>query len=164
MDLSENEILTADDTSDDNVGIQGVTEVRMSERDFRSKMKELIPGASEKAIERLMVFAEELDKDGHPKEIVLSETYVSFILTMRQYGGEITGEVLKLCEDSCLNYWEIRDAARHIKEGVSPEEVLQKALDGELDLVSEEWDELQAELAAQMNGALGVPSRLRKRK
>jgi len=148
----------ADDKSDDAGAIQGVTEVRMSARDFESKMKELLPGASARAIEQLITYAGELDGDDtHPKEAFFSETYVSYTMTLRKYGSEITSAVLNICEDFCLNPWEISDAARLIKRGASPEKVQRIAVGDGLDFKREEWDELEAGLAALQNGTLDVP-------
>jgi len=143
----------------DTDAIKGVTEVRITAQEFESKMRELLPGASEKAVRQLIDYAEELDERGtHPKGAFFSENYVAYNLAAQQYGIEVAGKVLKICEESCFNHWEILDAARLVSENAPPAEIIKKAVDGELDLDGKQWDEIKAGLMALKNGTLDVPA------
>ena len=139
--------------------IEGVTEIRISAQEFESKMKELLPGASGKAIATLINYAEDLHKDGtHPMGAFFSASYVAYNLVTRRYGVDTASRVLKICEESCFNPWEILDAARLVDAGVPSAEIIRKAIDGELDLLPKHYDEIKAGLATLKNSTLDIPA------
>lgn len=148
-----------DDASVSTGDIKGVTEVRISAREFENKMKELLPGASDKAVRMLINYAVELDENGtHPKGAFFSESYVAYNLAVHQFGRETAGEVLKMCEESCFDPWEVLDASRLMAENVPPSEIMRKAIDGELDLLPKQRVDIEAGLAALQADTLDVPN------
>ena len=138
---------------------EGVTDVHISEQEFKDKMKELLPGASDNAITALISYANELDADNvHPKGAFLSESYVSFILTARQYGTDNASRVLSICEESCLNPWEIFGAAELMKAGVTQKVIIDESINGTFDLTQKQWDEVKDGLEALRRGDLQAPT------
>lgn len=132
-------------------------EVHISAQEFQSKMKELLPGASEKAIKQLISYAEELDGEKtYPQGAFFSESYVNYNLAVCQHGADIIGSVLKVCEEFCLNPWEIRDAASLMANGASQGDIVQKSVEGELDYQPEHRIALEAGLVELQNGTLNV--------
>ena len=154
----EDELLQHEKTVEAD-SIQDVTDVRITAQEFEIKMRELLPGASEKAIKQTILLAEELDADGiYPKGAFFSEQYVCFNMAAKQYGIDVTCEVLKICEESCFSYWEILDAAKLVSENVPPDEIIRRAADRELYLDEKQGEEMKAGLAALKNGTLEVPA------
>ena len=138
---------------------EGVTDVRISEQDFKNKMKMLLPGASDIALMKLISYANELDADGtHPKGAFFSESYVSYNLALHQYGAIIANRVLNVCEESCLNPWEILGAAELMKAGVAQDAIITESINGTFDLTQLQWDEVKAGLEALRRDGLDIPT------
>jgi len=143
-----NELYVVPWTSDDNFFIDtnrefmerhGIemhtTEAYSSAQEFKDKMQKLLPNASDEAIERLIIYADELDADDtQPKDTFFDKTYAEYSMVANKHGVDTATQVLKICEESCFNPWEILGAAQLVDAGVPPNEIVGKAINGELDL------------------------------
>jgi len=135
-----------------------VTDVHISAEIFTAKMKELLPNASDKAVELLIAYANELDSDDiYPRSVFFSENYVGYNMAAHKYGIETATQTLKICEEFCFNHWEVLAAA-----GVLTNEIITKSVDGELNLTEEQSAEMQSGLEALKNGTLKVPAAIEK--
>ena len=140
-----------------------VTDAHISAESFTVKMKELLPNASNKAVECLIAYANELDSDDiYPRSAFFSENYVGYNMAAHKYGVETTTQTLKICEEFCFNHWEVIAAARLVAAGVLTNEIITKSVDGELNLTEEQSAEMQSGLEALKNGTLKVPTAIEK--
>ena len=152
-------VLDENSRNDGNAPIKyGVVDAYLSEQEFESKIKELIPGASATAIQKNIQYANELEADDiHPKGAFFSESFVAYFIASRRYGADIARELLKICEDSCLNPWEILDAAELMRDGTSPDKIADMSVNGELDMSSENWNEIKAWISVFKRNEWKIP-------
>jgi len=130
----------------------------MNKHEFAGKMKELFPDGSDKAIGKLITYAHELEaSETYSKDDFFSESYVAYNLAAHKFSVDAAMQVLKVCEESCFNPWEIIDATRLVAEGVSPDKLMDKAVEGTLNFVPGESDEIEAGLEALKTGTLKIP-------
>ncbi|MCL2392933.1 MAG: hypothetical protein FWC66_10085, partial [Oscillospiraceae bacterium] len=130
----------------------------MNKHEFAGKMKELFPDGSDKAISKLITYAHELEaSETYSKDDFFGESYVAYNLAAHKFGVDAAMQVLKVCEESCFNPWEIIDATRLVAEGVSPDKLMDKAVEGTLNFVPRESDEMEAGLEALKIGTLKIP-------
>ena len=124
------------------------TEICISAKEFKQRMKKLLPDASQKAINHLITYANELDADGtHPKGVFFSETYVAYNLAARKSGLDAATQTLKICERSCFNPWEILAAAQLVEKRASSTEIIRSAVDGKLNLKPGQYAKMEEGLA-----------------
>ena len=154
--LSEDRPLQSDNL--DNIGVDDI-EFHISEQEFTEKIKELMPDASDKAIECFITYANELDLDEvHSKGSLFSKIYVAYNLAAHKHGLDVATQTFNINENCALNPWEIIDAVRLVKEGASPDEIICKAIDGKLDLMPGEYGEMDSGLESFKNGTLTIPA------
>lgn len=103
--------------------------------EFENRMTVLLPGTDPEAMKKLLVYAEELDRDSTcPQSEFFKKTFVEFGLVKQHYGHEIANRLINLAKIFTLNPHEIRGAANLLIDGIEPEKIEQMAIDGLCDL------------------------------
>jgi len=154
--LSGNKLIQSNNLTNSDTGI---SEVYLSEQEFKKKIKELLPNANEKAIECFVTYANELDADEiRSKDALYSDVYVAYNLAAHKYGIDTTTQAFKINEKFCLNPWEILEATQLVKAGVSTDEIISKAVNEALDLHTDEFEAMELGLKALKAGTLKLPS------
>lgn len=97
-------------------------------------------------------YAQKLDQEGtHPATAFFDEVYVELAFVKQHHGNEIARQLFDAGHSFTFNPFEIRGAARFLKEGMTIENVCQKALDGFCDQTRQERLESQNMLNALKN-------------
>jgi len=114
----------------------------MNTQEFESRMAALLPGLDPEAMKILVSYAVELDRDEiEQKEVFFKETYVEYYIANHHYGQELARQLFGMSKTFTLNPFEIRGAAKYLRDGLETEEISQKARDGLCDRFGQEWQE-----------------------
>lgn len=113
---------------------------RMDVKEFKTRIQGLFPGADWDALRKWRFYAQELDRDGTCSATeFFGELYVEFALVKQYDGEEIARELFDAGQHFTFNPFEVRGAARLLKEGMAMEDVIQKAMDGFCDRTPQEY-------------------------
>ena len=126
----------------------------MDEQEFKRRMTALLPGVDSKAVQNLIRYAGELDKDNVcSKDNFFRETYVEFTLIKNNYEPEILRKLFDVCETFDISPFEIRGAANHLRDGTESEKIGFMAVEGYCERTEEEFQESKEALAVFENRA-----------
>ena len=90
----------------------------MQREEFESRVRDLLPKVTDKAMASWTRYAEELDQDGvEPETDFYDENYVELTLVKQHYGEAITTQLFNHGEHFTFNYFELRGAARRLADG-----------------------------------------------
>jgi len=114
----------------------------MDAGEFESRVKMMFPDGSPNAMSEWISYADELEAEtGHPKVKSLLEYCVEFSLIIQNYGAEIALQLFNLAESSCPNVFELRGAAKLLKDGTEISKVHNIVLENDLCMtVSEDME------------------------
>lgn len=125
----------------------------MQRAEFKSRIRELLPGASETALDHTASYAEELEQEAEEcAESLYDAFYVELALVKRDYGAEIAKALLDYGEHFTFNFFELRGAARLLAQGWSLEQVEAYTMENGCDAAPEEALESRSALQAFQNG------------
>ena len=121
----------------------------MQREEFESRVLDLLPKATDKAMAAWTRYAEELDQDGvEPEADHYDENYVELSLVKQHYGEEITTQLFNYGEHFTFNYFELRGAARRLADGWSLADIEAYTLENGCDATPEEHEEFVKTLRA----------------
>lgn len=125
----------------------------MQRAEFESRLRELLPGASETALDRTVSYAEELEREAEEcTESLYDAFYVELTLVKRDHGAEIAKALFDCGEHFTFNFFELRGAARLLANGWSLEQVEAYTVENGCDAAPEEAIESRSALRAFQNG------------
>ena len=125
----------------------------MQRAEFESRIRELLPGASETALDRTVSYAEELEREAEEcAESLYDAFYVELALVKRDHGVEIAKALFDCGEHFTYNFFELRGAARLLDNGWSLEQVEAYTVENGCDAAPEEALESRSALQAFQNG------------
>ena len=125
----------------------------MQREEFETRIRELLPGASETALDHMASYAEELERETEECARDLYDAfYVELALVKRDYGAEIAGKLFDYGEHFTFNFFELRGAARLLANGWSLEQVEAYTVENGCDTSMEEAAESRSALRAFQNG------------
>lgn len=114
----------------------------MTKEQFEQRIRELIPNASDKAMEKWLEYAGELSQDGtETASEFFDRSYVELFLVNRDHGAETTAALFNYGEDFTFNYFELRGAATLLSDGWSLERISDLAMEDGCDATPEELAE-----------------------
>ena len=127
----------------------------MQRAEFESRLRELLPGASETALGHTVSYAEELEREAEEcAESLYDAFYVELALVKRDHGAEIAKVLFDYGEHFTFNFFELRGAARLLANGWSLEQVEAYTVENGCDATPEEALESRSALQAFQNGDL----------
>ena len=127
----------------------------MQRAEFESQLRELLPRASETALDRTVSYAEELEREAEEcAESLYDAFYVELALVKRDHGAEIAKALFDCGEHFTCNFFELRGAARLLANGWSLEQVEAYTVENGCDAAPEETIESRSALRAFQNGDL----------
>ena len=130
----------------------------MTNQEFRLKMRDLLPGCSEPAMESWAKYAHHLDTEDMIFEAdFYDEIYVNLSLIKQHQGEQIARELFDYGEEFTFNSFELRGAAAKLTEGWSLEEISEYAVEFGCDATEEEFQESRAALKAFRDREHGFP-------
>ena len=125
----------------------------MQRAEFESRIRELLPGASETALDHTVSYAEELEREAEEcAESLYDAFYVELALVKRDHGAEIAKALFDCGEHFTFNFFELRGAARLLTNGWSLEQVEAYTVENGCDAAPEEAIESRSALRAFQNG------------
>ena len=125
----------------------------MQRAEFESRIRELLPGASETALDRTVSYAEELEREAEEcAESLYDAFYVELALVKRDHGAEIAKALFDCGEHFTFNFFELRGAAHLLTNGWSLEQVEAYTVENGCDAAPEEAIESRSALRAFQNG------------
>lgn len=125
----------------------------MQREEFETRIRALLPGASETALDHMASYAEELERETEECARDLYDAfYVELALVQRDYGAEIAGKLFDYGEHFTFNFFELRGAARLLANGWSLEQVEAYTEETGCDASMEEAAESRSALQAFQNG------------
>ena len=125
----------------------------MQRAEFESRLRELLPGASETALDRTVSYAEELEREAEEcAESLYDAFYVELALVKRDHGAEIAKALFDCGEHFTFNFFELRGAAHLLTNGWSLEQVEAYTVENGCDAAPEEAIESRSALRAFQNG------------
>lgn len=125
----------------------------MQRAEFESRLRELLPGASETALDRTVSYAEELEREAEEcAESLYDAFYVELALVKRDHGAEIAKALFDCGEHFTFNFFELRGAAHLLTNGWSLEQVEAYTGENGCDAAPEEAIESRSALRAFQNG------------
>ena len=96
----------------------------MRKEEFESRIRELLPDVSEKAMDHTASYAEELEREAEEcAESLYDAFYVELALVKRDHGAEIAKAIFDCGEHFTFNFFELRGAAHLLAHGWSMEQV-----------------------------------------
>lgn len=126
----------------------------MQRAEFESRIRELLPGASETALDHTVSYAEELEREAEEcAESLYDAFYVELALVKRDHGAEIAKALFGCGEHFTFNFFELRGAARFLANGWSLEQVEAYTVENGCDATPEEAVESCLALKAFRDGA-----------
>lgn len=125
----------------------------MQRAEFESRLRELLPGASETALDHTASYAEELEREAEEcAESLYDAFYVELALVKRDHGAEIAKALFDYGEHFTFNFFELRGAARLLVNGWSLEQVEAYTVENGCDATLGEAIESRSALQAFQNG------------
>ena len=125
----------------------------MQRAEFESRIRELLPRASETALDHTVSYAEELEREAEEcAESLYDAFYVELALVKRDHGAEIAKALFDCGEHFTFNFFELRGAARLLANGWSLEQVEAYTVENGCDAAPEEAIESRSALRAFQNG------------
>lgn len=125
----------------------------MQRAEFESRIRELLPRASETALDHTVSYAEELEREAEEcTESLYDAFYVELTLVKRDHGAEIAKALFDCGEHFTFNFFELRGAARLLANGWSLEQVEAYTVENGCDATLEEAIESRSALRAFQNG------------
>lgn len=119
----------------------------MQKERFESRIRELLPEASDAALKNWMKYAQELDHDGTEHETdFYDSTYVELSLIKRHQGLQTATELFNYGEHFTFNPFELRGAASLLTEGWPLEKIQAYAVENGCDPTEMEYEESRAAL------------------
>lgn len=119
----------------------------MQREEFESRVRDLLPKVTDKAMAAWTRYAEELDQDGvEPEADHYDENYVELTLVKQHYGEEITTQLFNHGEHFTFNYFELRGAARRLADGWTLAGIEKYTLENGCDATQEEHEEFMETL------------------
>ena len=121
----------------------------MRKEGFESRVRDLLPEVTDKAMTAWTRYAEELDQDGvEPEADHYDENYVELALVKQHYGEEIATQLFNYGEHFTFNYFELRGAARRLADGWTLADIEAYTLENGCDATPEEHEEFVKTLRA----------------
>ena len=125
----------------------------MRKEEFESRIRELLPDVSEKAMDHTASYAEELEREAEEcAESLYDAFYVELALVKRDHGAEIAKAIFDCGEHFTFNFFELRGAAHLLAHGWSMEQVEAYTMENGCDATPEEALESRSALQAFQNG------------
>lgn len=114
----------------------------MQREEFESRVRDLLPAATDGAMAAWTRYAEELDQDGVELETdYYDENYVELALVKQHYGTEIAAQLFNYGECFTFNYYELRGAARRLADGWTLADIEKYTIENGCDATQEEHEE-----------------------
>lgn len=114
----------------------------MQKEQFESMVGELLPAASDRAMDAWTAYAQNLDHDEVESESQFFDAiYVELMLIKQHQGEDIAVRLFNYGEQFTFNYFELRGAASRLADGWPLDEISQYAIDNGCDPTAEEFDE-----------------------
>ncbi len=114
----------------------------MRKEQFESMIRELLPAATDRAINIWTEYAQDLDRDGVESEShFFDATYVELMLIKQHQGEDTAIRLFNYGEQFTFNYFELRGAALMLQDGWSLENIRQYAVINGCDPTAEEYEE-----------------------
>ena len=125
----------------------------MQKNEFETMVKELLPNATEQAIEKWTQYEQEqeqeLEQDGTEKESDLYDAaYVELRLITEHQGEPTATRLFNYGEQFVFNYFELRGAAAKLTEGWTLEQIRDYTIENGCDPTDEEYRESAQALQA----------------
>ena len=129
----------------------------MQKNEFETMVKELLPNATEQAIEKWTQYEQEqeqdqeqeLEQDGTEKECDLYDAaYVELRLIKEHQGEPTAASLFNYGEQFVFNYFELRGAAAKLTEGWTLEQIRDYTIENGCDPTDEEYRESAQALQA----------------
>ena len=125
----------------------------MRREEFESRIRELLPDVSEKAMDRTISYIEELDQETEEcAESLYDAFYVELALVKRDHGTEIAGALFDYGENFTFNFFELRGAAQLLAQGWPLDRIEAYTVENGCDAAPEETVESRSALHAFQNG------------
>lgn len=119
----------------------------MRREQFESRIRSLLPGATDEAVASWVGYAQELDRDEIEAESDLYDAaYVELSLIKKHQGVEVATRLFNYGEQFTFNYFELRGAASKLEEGWSLDDISRYAVENGCDPTPEEAEESQKAL------------------
>lgn len=120
---------------------------------FESRIRELLPEASDAALKKWVEYAQELDRDGTEHETdFYDSTYVELSLIKRRQGLQTATELFNYGEHFTFNPFELRGAASLLTEGWPLEKIQAYAVENGCDPTEAEYEESAKALLSFQSG------------
>ena len=125
----------------------------MQKNEFETMVKELLPNATEQAIEKWTQYEQEqeqeLEQDGTEKASDLYDAAYAELRLIKEHQGEPTAASLfNYGEQFVFNYFELRGAAAKLTEGWTLEQIRDYTIENGCDPTDEEYRESAQALQA----------------
>ena len=129
----------------------------MQKNEFETMVKELLPNATEQAIEKWTQYEQEqeqeqeqeLEQDGTEKASDLYDAaYVELRLIKEHQGEAVAASLFNYGEQFVFNYFELRGAAAKLTEGWTMEQIRDYTIENGCDPTDEEYRESAQALQA----------------
>ncbi len=125
----------------------------MQKNEFETMVKELLPNATEQAIEKWTQYEQEqeqeLEQDGTEKASDLYDAaYVELRLIKEHQGEAVAASLFNYGEQFVFNYFELRGAAAKLTEGWTLEQIRDYTIENGCDPTDEEYRESAQALQA----------------
>ena len=127
----------------------------MQKNEFETMVKELLPNATEQAIEKWTQYEQEqeqeqeLEQDGTEKASDLYDAaYVELRLIKEHQGEAVAASLFNYGEQFVFNYFELRGAAAKLTEGWTLEQIRDYTIENGCDPTEEEYRESAQALQA----------------
>ena len=129
----------------------------MQKNEFETMVKELLPNATEQAIEKWTLYEQELEQvqeqeleqDGTEKASDLYDAaYVELRLIKEHQGEAVAASLFNYGEQFVFNYFELRGAAAKLTEGWTLEQIRDYTIENGCDPTDEEYRESAQALQA----------------
>lgn len=129
----------------------------MQKNEFETMVKELLPNATEQAIEKWTQYEQEqeqeqeqeLEQDGTEKASDLYDAaYVELRLIKEHQGEAVAASLFNYGEQFVFNYFELRGAAANLTEGWTLEQIRDYTIENGCDPTDEEYRESAQALQA----------------
>jgi len=111
----------------------------MKTDEFVSRMYDLFPDGNPAAMSSWILHIDETEAElSRPKAKTMLEYFVELGLIKQHYGDEIALRLFNLAEESCMNVFELRGAAKLLEDGVEISQVHEMVLENELYMTESE--------------------------
>jgi hypothetical protein len=116
----------------------------MNLREFELRIQDFLPEANKAAMQKWVLFADEQKRwELEEPEGFFTNLFVELNIVAKHYGKEIALQLFDLGQSFTLNAFELRDAAKHLRNGGAESEIKKLAVDGYFFPTAEEMQEYQ---------------------